>query len=302
MRPSVTKKGAAKRTSKDTSLEKSSMSMVFNVLKVVFKSIILSVWWMLKTPLALLSLVFAVLIVLAIANDVPQKIYHFTEEQLAHLAVKADVQLENVYLEGQEYTKTEAILKQMDVQIGMPLFAIDLDIIRSKLEALPWVRYAEVERQYPSTLTVRIIEREPVALWQLDGELSLLDSQGLVIKVDDISQFSDYLILVGKGVPYYMTEVMEMLEAEPTLKPLVSSMVRVSDRRWDVILRNDIRIMLPEKQPERMWSYVAQIHEEKDILSDYDIESINLKIPEKIFIERTSEKNKNNSSKHEKNT
>lgn len=300
MRSSVKSKKQNKNTLKATNSEPSFGW--WRLITWCVRSAGATVGWTLRTPIALISVAVVALILLAIVYDMPQKSYYFIEAHMAKLAVKADVQLENVYLEGQNHTKTESILEVMDVKIGMPLFAIDLDVMRKRLEELPWVRYAEVERQYPSTLTVRIAEREPVALWQLEQKLRLVDEEGVVIDVADISAFSDYLILVGKNVPYYLPEIMEMLESEALLKPLVSSVVRVSDRRWDVVLRNDIRIMLPEHQPEKMWSYLAQLHREKDILSDYDIESINLKIPEKVFIERKSNKNEPASKTSGRNT
>lgn len=287
MRPFVSKTNKT-RKSKSAQTSESRSPLVLTILKASLRALGKTTIWTVKTPWALASMMIAVACVWAIAKDVPQAMYFYAEKQLAQLAISADVQLKNVYLEGQEHTNTEDILQVMDVKIGAPLFSVEIQEIRTNLEALPWVRYAEVERQYPSTLTVRIVERIPVALWQFDQQLQLLDSEGEVIRAENISSFSDYLILVGKDAPYHLPEVMQMLESQKSLKPFVSSFIRVSERRWDVILRNDIRIMLPEQQPEKMWDYLAQLQEEKHMLDDNSIESINLKIPEKIFIERKS--------------
>ncbi len=281
---------------KAQALNTSKTGRFIRLVVLFIKGLVKSIVWLTKTPLALVSVVLLVLFSWAVYKDVPQTLYFFVDSQMAKLAVEKDIQLKNVYLEGQEHTKTESILEVMDVKIGMPLFSVPLEEIRIRLEALPWVRYAEVERQYPSTITVRIVERIPVALWQVDQKLRLLDADAVVIDVDDIGAFSNYLILVGADAPYHLSEVMQILESQESLRPLVSSMVRVSERRWDVILRNDMRIMLPENKPEAMWSYLAQLHEEKNILSDSDIISINLKIPEKLFIEKKSGKEKGHTS------
>jgi cell division protein FtsQ len=255
-----------------------------------FKACFGSVWWVIKTPFALFGLIVFLLIGWGIYNDLPLKIQRYMVHLATELAIASDVQLEHVYLEGQKNTATEALLEVMDVKIGMPLFLVPIQRIRRELEELPWVRYAEVERQYPSTLTVRIVERVPVALWQVDNQLRLIDSEASVIKISDLSEFSDYLILVGSDIPSHLPHVLELLESEPDLKPLVSSFVRVSSRRWDILLRNGIRIHLPENDSQKMWHYLAQLHNEKRILVDRDIQSINLKIPDRLFIERKSGK------------
>ncbi len=51
-------------------------------------------------------------------------------------------------------------------------FSIDLENVRVSLERLPWVRHAEVRRQWPANIEIRIEEHVPVAFWgQETGQL-----------------------------------------------------------------------------------------------------------------------------------
>ena len=51
-------------------------------------------------------------------------------------------------------------------------FSVDLDAVRLSLEQLPWVRHADVRRQWPSRVEVTIEEHTPVAFWgQATGQL-----------------------------------------------------------------------------------------------------------------------------------
>ncbi|MEI7431773.1 MAG: FtsQ-type POTRA domain-containing protein, partial [Betaproteobacteria bacterium] len=51
-------------------------------------------------------------------------------------------------------------------------FSVNLEGLRQSLEQLPWVRRAEVRRQWPSRIEVSIEEHVPVAFWgQATGQL-----------------------------------------------------------------------------------------------------------------------------------
>jgi len=51
-------------------------------------------------------------------------------------------------------------------------FAVDLERLRTDLEALPWVRRVEVRKRWPDVLDVRIAEYRPLARWGTDRMLS----------------------------------------------------------------------------------------------------------------------------------
>lgn len=62
-------------------------------------------------------------------------------------------------------------------------FSVNVDAIRLSLEKLPWVRRAEVRRQWPAGLQIKIEEHRPVARWE-EGRASskneLVNSYGEV--------------------------------------------------------------------------------------------------------------------------
>ena len=66
---------------------------------------------------------------------------------------------------------------------AMPL--IDLDLIREQLLAIGWVKEARVSRRLPDTIAIDIVEREPAAIWQNRGRLSLIDADG-TLSIDQV--------------------------------------------------------------------------------------------------------------------
>lgn len=60
-------------------------------------------------------------------------------------------------------------------------FTVNIDTARNAFEKLPWVRRAEVRRQWPDRLELRIEEHVPVARWRgVDSEPRLVNSYGEV--------------------------------------------------------------------------------------------------------------------------
>lgn len=65
---------------------------------------------------------------------------------------------------------------------GEPLARLDLDRIRSRVEAMAPVRAADVTREWPDRVLIRIEEREAIAVVEFGGKLRGMDSEGVVFQ------------------------------------------------------------------------------------------------------------------------
>ncbi len=208
------------------------------------------------------------------------------------ISKQAGLVLKDILLEGQKYTSKDDILGAITIQnnnsesltIGEPLGNIDLQKTKEKLEDLTWVKYAEVERQLPSTLSIRMIEKIPTALWQNNGEVSLIDSDGEIIHDKSLDNFSDLIILVGKDVPSHAGSLLKMIKRDKDTKNMVSSAIRVSKRRWNIRMHNGIEVKLPEKDAGQAWEFLTENHKETKIL-DSNIRNIDLRIADKMYVQ-----------------
>lgn len=200
---------------------------------------------------------------------------------------KAGYVLESLYLEGRGRTPMADIEKAMGIKKGDPILKISLTELRQRLEQVESIKSAEVERSLPSTLYVRIIEREPVALWQHKGQLSLVDDNGVVMRGIDIAPYKQLPLIVGEGAPTYVRELIGIMSVEPELAKRFTSATRVSGRRWNVRLAGQkgaqVEVRLPENNPEAAWKKLAQI-EQKQHLLDRDVKVIDLRLEGKVFI------------------
>ena len=79
---------------------------------------------------------------------------------------------------------TQSVVKaRLDLKSSDNLLAVDLDVLREKIESHPWVRSASLSRDLPDTLLVEVVERRPsVAVMPPDRKIHyLLDGEGVIL-------------------------------------------------------------------------------------------------------------------------
>lgn len=191
--------------------------------------------------------------------------------------------VQDILIEGRENTDIELIRTLVNIKPGEPIFALDPKGAREALEKISWVESVSVTRVLPDTIRIVIHERTPLALWQHDGKLALIDGEGEVLTRQDLQNFKDYLLLVGEDAPVYAQSFMELLMREPEIAKRVSSATRVGGRRWDISLENGITIKLPEEDMAVALKQLVKMQEEDKIFSK-DIKSIDLRQPDRIML------------------
>jgi cell division protein FtsQ len=192
-----------------------------------------------------------------------------------------------VLAEGRVETTQGDILKALGIRGGEPILAVDPDAARARVEALPWVRSAAVERRLPDTIRVRIVERRPMAWWQKDGKLVLIDRAGEPIPAAPPARYSNLVVLVGDDAPAHAAELLAMLAREPELAARVRAAVRVGARRWNLRIDDAIDVRLPEEGAEVAWTKLGEL-ERKDRILSRDIAAVDLRLPDRLIVQTKS--------------
>lgn len=207
--------------------------------------------------------------------------------QLATRAIEASAMLgltvSNIEVEGRETTDAATIMAALSAHRGTPILSVSPSRARAQLEALPWVRSAAIERRLPGTLHVRLVERKPLAVWQHGGKQELIDRDGTVIPVSDLSRFARLPTVVGEDAPRHAAALIDMLGGEPELAARVSAAVRVGERRWNLRIDNAIDVMLPEADPAAAWAHLAQLERTSGVLKR-DVQVVDMRLPDRLVV------------------
>jgi cell division protein FtsQ len=105
-------------------------------------------------------------------------------------------QTRQLVIEGNQRLSQAEIAAQAQVGTGVNIFAVNLSLTRKRLLAHPWVAEAEVSRQIPSGIQIRIYEHRPLAIVEL-GHRFLIDENGTVFKEWDSSDPTNLPLISG---------------------------------------------------------------------------------------------------------
>ncbi len=84
----------------------------------------------------------------------------------------------------------DQIIGRTGFEVGTNAFRVDLDAIRERVERLQWVRHAVVQRVLPDQIIIRVVEREPIGLGRIRGEVYQFDIDAMILDVDPVSTVS----------------------------------------------------------------------------------------------------------------
>lgn len=95
--------------------------------------------------------------------------------------VATQLQLKQIHYEGLVHLDRRALDALIYQSVSENLMLLDLDRIRDLVESESWVREATVRRKLPDQLVIHIRERQAVALAAIDGELYVVDEEGVIL-------------------------------------------------------------------------------------------------------------------------
>jgi cell division protein FtsQ len=198
------------------------------------------------------------------------------------------LRLDAITISGQRELTTREILDAAGFSDRNSLLLLNAHEVRDRLKAVPLVRDADVRKLYPNRLMIDIVEREPYALWQKDGQVVVVSADGTVIDAMRDQRFASLPFVVGASANEHVGEFLKILEAVGDLRSRVRAGVYVSQRRWNLKLDTGVDVKLPENDPAAAAATLARLQREARIL-DKDLLSIDLRLPGKMVARLTED-------------
>jgi len=183
----------------------------------------------------------------------------------------------------------EGRLNESDVRAAIGIypgeyfFGADLERAQLRTESLPWVDRAVVRRLWPNRIVVQLVETKPYALWQKNGQFSLVSAKGEEItKLEDVKSLPTGLkTLIGAEAPEHAPIIEAALGAYPDIWARTESLVHMRGERWDLYMQGGVKVKLPETDVKSALERLAALQARTQIL-DRDLAAIDLRLPDRV--------------------
>ena len=175
--------------------------------------------------------------------------------------------------------------------LDLPISSLDLDVavLKTAIETLDAVESVQVRVLGGGMLEILTVERDPAVVWRDGDALRLIDIEGR--RVADIARRSargDLPLLVGLGAELEVTEAMNLVRVADPISGRVRGLVRVGERRWNLVLDRGQTIMLPEHGAVSALRRVIALHQAEDLLNR-DVTVVDMRNGERPVLRLTDE-------------
>lgn len=213
------------------------------------------------------------------ANALGRAIGGVVDERLAD----AGLRLEKVHVEGASPGTLAEIKTKLGLWRGEPMTGLNLSEVRGRVETVGWVRDAKVLRLLPDTLVIAVDERRPLAVWQHEGRVDVVDASGAAITGADPARFTALPLIVGEGADQAVGGILPLVRERPRLMGRIEALVRVDNRRWDLRLKDGGLIQLPADREDSALIQLDQL-DQRDRLLELGFARVDLRDPEMIAV------------------
>lgn len=192
---------------------------------------------------------------------------------------REEFQVRMMAIEGASPAVDKALRGMLPVELPASSFEIDLSALRLQIMQLDAVESIDLRIKPGGILSAVVKERVPALLWRHARGIDMLDANGhRVASVTSRETRRDLPLIAGEGADLHTREALALFDAAGPILPRVRGLVRRGERRWDLVLDHDQRILLPEEGAVVALEAVVERDRAEDMLGR-DISVVDLRNP-----------------------
>jgi cell division septal protein FtsQ len=173
------------------------------------------------------------------------------------------------------------IKKELNFLIGNNIFEINHEKINEVISSNNWINYILVNKKYPSTLNITVVEHEPIFFWKKNNKDILITKEFTLIDKFKTIILNNLNQAKGNFQIEDFADLYNSLKKNDFDVTSIISYEFLNSERWELILKNKQKIMLGR------YNYDQQIKNLNKILKEIKDEKfsyIDLRIRSKIFV------------------
>lgn len=194
---------------------------------------------------------------------------------------REEFQVRTMTIEGASPVVERALRAMLPVDLPASSFDIDLPALRIQVMQLDAVESIDLRVKPGGILSAVVKEREPAILWRRARGIEILDRGGhRVASVTSREVRPELPLISGEGADVMTAEALNLFDAAGPILPRVRGLVRRGERRWDLVLDQGQRIMLPEHGAVVALEAAIALDRAEDLLAR-DVTTVDLRDPQR---------------------
>lgn len=172
------------------------------------------------------------------------------KKDLKHALVeRPEFMIKVASVDGASDELAHEIREIMPLDFPVSYFDLDIKYLHKVLNDIPAVESAAIKVTVSGVLQIDISERTPAFIWRKDDVISVIDEKGKFIRLATSRlDYPELPLVIGEAANLSIADISSLMEDNQYFLDQVRAFVRVGERRWDLVLDNNLRIMLPQTE------------------------------------------------------
>ena len=170
--------------------------------------------------------------------------------------------------DGSSAELSNEIIEILPLDFPVSYFDLDIKYLHKVVNEIPAVASAAIKISVGGVLQINVTEKSPAFIWRKDNVMSVIDETGSFIRIANSRvDYPKLPLVVGEAANLVVSEISSLMQANEYFKDHVRAFIRVGERRWDLILENNVRIMLPQREFLAAFDRLMLMNEAGSLLS-----------------------------------
>lgn len=171
-------------------------------------------------------------------------------------------------IDGSSDELANEIREILPLDFPVSYFDLDIKYLHKVVNEIPAVASAAIKISVGGVLQINVTEKSPAFIWRKDNVMSVIDETGSFIRIANSRvDYPKLPLVVGEAANLAVSEISSLMQANEYFKDHVRAFIRVGERRWDLILENNVRIMLPQREFLAAFDRLMLMNEAGSLLS-----------------------------------
>lgn len=213
-------------------------------------------------------LIFCVTLGLFININVWENISAIKKDLKLAFVERPEFMIKVASIDGSSDELANEIREILPLDFPVSYFDLDIKYLHKVVNEIPAVASAAIKISAGGVLQINVAEKSPSFIWRKDNIMSVIDETGSFIRIANSRvDYPKLPLVVGEAADLAVSEISSLMQANEYFKDHVRAFIRVGERRWDLILENNVRIMLPQREFLAAFDRLMLMNEAGQLLS-----------------------------------